>query len=102
MSINQSDNHSLTQSVCTSKLLKVSKLCVSRQGFSEEVLSVLRKTSKTTSDEQLRTVLQEAQSRGHIQRADTRDMTEKVIADLDDPDSELRIAMIKLEPLQYV
>jgi hypothetical protein len=65
-------------------------------------LSVLRKTSETTSEEQLRTVLQEALSREHIQRADTRDMTEKVIADLDDPDSELRKTMTNLKPLQYV
>jgi hypothetical protein len=66
------------------------------------VLSVLRQTSKTTSEEQLRTVLQEAVSRDNIKRADTKDMVEKVTADLDDPDSELRKAMANVKPLQYV
>ncbi|KDR14284.1 uncharacterized protein LOC110834656 [Zootermopsis nevadensis] len=72
------------------------------QGFSEDVLSFLRETSKTTSGEQLRMVLQEALSRGHIQRGDTKDVTEKVIADLDDSDSELCKTMTNLKPLQYV
>jgi hypothetical protein len=65
------------------------------------VLSVLRKTSNTTSEEQLRTVLQEALSRGHVQRADTKDMAAKVMARLDDPDSELRKSIANLKPLRY-
>jgi hypothetical protein len=65
------------------------------------VLSVLRMTSNTTSEKQLRTVLQEALSRGHVNRTDTKDMAAKVMAHLDDPDSELRKSMANLKPLQY-
>jgi hypothetical protein len=52
--------------------------------------------------EQLRTVLQEALSRGHIQRSDTKDTVAKVMADLDNPESELCKTMVDLKPLQYV
>jgi hypothetical protein len=55
----------------------------------------------TTSEKQLRTVLQEALSRGHIKRADTKDMAAKVMAYLDDPESDLRKSMADLKPLQY-
>jgi phage-related baseplate assembly protein len=65
-------------------------------------MSVLRKTSKTTSHEQLKTVLQEALSRGHIKRADTKEAADSVIADLENPESELRKTMANLKPLQYV
>jgi hypothetical protein len=72
------------------------------QGFSEEVMSVLRETSWTTSQEQLKTVLQEALFRGHIKRADTKEAAATVLADLENPDSELRTTMANLNPLQYV
>ena len=72
------------------------------QGFSEEVMSVLRNTSKATSHEQLKTVLQEALSRRHIMRADTKEAANNVIAELENPDSDLRKTMVNLKPLQYV
>lgn len=65
-------------------------------------MSVLRKTSRTTSQEQLKTVLQEAQSRGHIKRADTKEAAATILTDLENPDSELRKTMANLKPLQYV
>jgi hypothetical protein len=72
------------------------------QGFSEEVMSVLRKTSRTTSQEQLKTVLLEALLRGHIKSADTKEAAATVLADLENPDSELQKTMVNLKPLQYV
>lgn len=66
------------------------------------MLSVLRKTSKETSHEQLKTVLQEALSHGHIQRADTKAAAASVLADLENQDSELRKMLANLKPLQYV
>ena len=65
-------------------------------------MSVLLKTSRKTSQEQLKTVLQEALFRGHIKRADTKDAAATVLADLENPDSELRKTMANLKPLQYV
>jgi len=65
-------------------------------------MSVLRKTSRTTSQEQLKTVLQEALSRGHVKRADTKEAAAIVLADLENPDSELLEAMDNFKPLQYV
>jgi hypothetical protein len=92
-------SQSTNQSVC--KTQNLPRAWFFLQGFSEEVLSVLRKTSHTTSEEQLRTVLQEALSRGDVKRADTKDMAVKIMAYLDDPDSDLRKSMAKLKPLQY-
>jgi hypothetical protein len=65
-------------------------------------MSVLRKTSRTTSQEQLKTVLQEALFRGHIKRADTKEAAAIVLDDLENPDSKLRKTMANLKPLQYV
>jgi phage-related minor tail protein len=72
------------------------------QGFSEEVMSVLRKTSRTTSQDQLKTVLHEALPRSHIKRADTKEAAATALADLENPDSELRKTMANLKPLHYV
>jgi phage-related baseplate assembly protein len=65
-------------------------------------MSVLRKTSQTTSQEQLKTVLEEALFRGHIKRADTKEAAATVLVDLENPDSELHKTMVNLKPLQYV
>ena len=94
--ISQSVNHTSSQSQRGLKIW----FCL--QGFSEEVMSVLRNTSRTTSQEQLKTVLQEALSRGHIKRADTKEAATTVLADLENPDSELHKTMASLKPLQYV
>jgi hypothetical protein len=92
-------NQSTSQFVCNTQ--NFPQAWFSLQGFSEEVLSVLRKTSETTSEEQLRSVLQEALTRGHIKRADTKDMAAKIMVYLDDPESDLRNTMANLKPLQY-
>jgi hypothetical protein len=65
-------------------------------------MSVLRKTSRTTSQQQLKTVLQEALTRGNIKRADTKEAAAIVLVDLENPDSETRKTMANLKPLQYV
>ncbi|XP_069685876.1 uncharacterized protein ImpE3 isoform X2 [Periplaneta americana] len=72
------------------------------QGYSEEVLSVLRNSSKKTSAEQLRIVLQEAVDRGNIKRADTKEFALEAIKDLEDEKSELRKTIADLKPVQYV
>ena len=71
------------------------------QGYSDEVLAVLRGTSDMTAIEQLKVVLTKALQRKDIKRTDTKEDAEKVLKDLEDADSELHKMMKDFLPLQY-
>ncbi|KAJ9580237.1 hypothetical protein L9F63_004110 [Diploptera punctata] len=79
------------------KMQKIGKY----QGYSDQVLEVLRETSKLTAVEQLEVVLKEALSRNNLKRSDTKHGADKVIKDLENSESDLYETIKDFEPLQY-